>query len=103
MYTEINVHDIERSQQVSVMFYLHPPRHGEQGGPCDGYVSRYKVKRADASDAGRHDAFRNPSHRGVALEALTGTILLLMIYKPPTTKPPMRRVPYNHKFLNGLS
>lgn len=61
-----------------------------QGLPCvQRYVPRYKVQQAGASDAGRHDAYRNSSHRGVAWDILTGTFLLLMIYNLPTTKPPM--------------
>lgn len=59
----------------------------EQGLPCvPRYVPSYKVQQAGASDAGRHDAYRSSSHRGVALDILTGTFLLLMIYNPPTTK-----------------
>lgn len=73
-----------------------------QGLPCvQRYVPRYKVQQAGASDAGRHDAYRNSSHRGVAWDILTGTFLLLMIYNPPTTKPPMTKSPTATTFSTG--
>lgn len=63
--------------------------YGVQGQPLWPKGTQDKVQRAGASKAGRHDAFRNPSHRGVALEIQNGTILLLMIYNPQPAKPLM--------------